>query len=157
MSSYANSGRIARIANRISSGKVNIEMPFFPSVMSIMLLAVGYMIVSAVGISVFDKCSNEDVKNSRMYMNIRRYLTHTLTIALTIPATLLATSLVRNDTAFFFIIYGLMGFIGGAMALDLSTKCPSENKQTTQMWTGIGMGIYLMFLFFGFFGVNRRL
>lgn len=156
MSSYENSGRIARLANRISRGKVDIEMPFFPSVMSIMLLAIGYMIVSAVGISVFDKCTNEDVKNSQMYLNIRRYLTHTMTIGLTIPATLMATSFVRNDTAFFLIIYGLMGFIGGAMALDLSTKCPSENKQVTQMWTGIGMGIYLMFLFFGFWGVGRN-
>jgi hypothetical protein len=84
------------------------------------------MVTASIGINVFSKC--DSMKGKPVQENLNKYLAITLTIALTIPFTLLVTKLANNEAGVFMIIYSLMGLIGGAAALNWTLNCPDAKE-----------------------------
>jgi len=128
MSNIAASERASRMYNNaraIASGKVDLEVSWM-TVFGILLLGFFYMVTAAIGINVFSKC--DSMKGKPVQENLNKYLAITLTIALTIPFTLLVTKLANNEAGVFMIIYSLMGLIGGAAALNWTLNCPDAKE-----------------------------
>jgi hypothetical protein len=117
--------RMYNNARAIASGKVDLEVSW-TTVGGILILGFLYMITASIGINIFSKC--EAMKGKPVQENLNKYLAATLTIALTIPFTLLVTKLVKNEAGVFMLIYSLMGLIGGAAALNWSLKCPNAKE-----------------------------
>ena len=118
------------IAQKVISGKIDLEMPLW-TVIFLGLIAAAYVTVTSLGMSIYNNCEGL-TEESKMHDNLYRYLSHTLTIAIVIPATLLFTKLFSKDAAAFLFLYSVMGVVGSAIAFNSSKKCDSvdESKQT---------------------------
>ena len=77
-------------------------------------------------------------------------MSHTLVIALTIPFTLLLTKMFNSDTGAFMILYGLMGLVVSAAAVDLTRKC-NVGDQLKVMWSRFSLGLHTLVLLIGLF------
>ena len=53
------------------------------------------------------KC--EGIQGSEKYQNLKMFMSHTMTIAITIPVVLLLMKLVKNEGGVFTIVYSIMG------------------------------------------------
>lgn len=114
-------------AKDITSGKIDLEVSG-KTVMGIIILGVVYVIISSIGMSIYSEC--EDMKDKPIQKNLNKYLAATLTIALTIPFTLLVTKFVKNEGAVFTLIYSVMGLVGSAAALNWAVRC--ENAKNSE-------------------------
>jgi hypothetical protein len=85
-------------AKNIATGKTDLEVSYI-TVAGILFLGFFYMVISSIGMSIYSKC--DAMKGQKVQENLNKYLAATLTIALTIPFTLLVTKLVKNEGAFF--------------------------------------------------------
>jgi hypothetical protein len=117
-------------AKAIASGKVDLEVSW-GTVGGILLLGFFYMVTASIGIGVFSKC--DSMKGKPVQENLNKYLAATLTIALTIPFTLLVTKLAKNEAGVFMLIYSLMGLVGAAAASTgpSSVQMPRRPKRAT--------------------------
>jgi hypothetical protein len=77
-------------------------------------------------------------------------LAATLTIALTIPFTLLVTKLVKNEGAFFTFIYSVMGLVGSAAALNWTLKCENV-KNSEKNYAAFSTAMFTLTLLVSFF------
>lgn len=119
------SNKAYNLAQKVISGKIDLEMPLW-TVILIGMIAAAYVTVTSIGMSVYDKC--EPLKDSKMHQNLRSYLSYTLTIALTIPFTLLYTKMFSKDAAAFILLYSIMGIVGSAIAVNNARKCPDVDE-----------------------------
>jgi len=134
--------QIYDIAKGVMDGRLDIELPMI-SVFTIFVLALIYMVTASMGIDMYETCDN--VEKSK---KINQYMSHTLTIALTIPFTLLITKLFGNDTGAFMILYGIMGTLTSYFALDLVRKCDNQ-LALRDVWTKFTLGLYILVLIIG--------
>ena len=134
-------------AKNIASGKVDLEVSM-TTVMGILFLGFFYMIVSAIGMRIYSKC--EAMKGKKVQDNLNKYLAATLTIALTIPFTLLVTKFAKNEGAVFALIYSIMGLVGSAAALNWTLKCENAKKQE-KGFAGFSVALFSMTLLFSFY------
>ena len=134
--------QIYDIAKGVMDGRLDIELPMI-SVFTIFVLALIYMVTASMGIDMYETCDNVE-KNKR----INQYMSYTLTIALTIPFTLLVTKMFGNDTGAFMILYGLMGTLTSYFAFDLVKKCNNE-LALRDVWTKFTLGLYVIVLIIG--------
>lgn len=139
-------------AKNISSGKVDLEVSW-GTIGLIMLLAIFYMAVSSVGIDTFKKC--EELKGNTVQENLNKYLAATLTIALTIPFTLLVTKFAKNEASVFMLIYAIMGLVGSAGTLNYSVKCKNSKKQA-KGFAGFGVASFTCALLISLFLMTRK-
>jgi len=123
-------------------GRLDIELPMI-SVFTIFVLALIYMVTASMGIDMYETCDNVE-KSKR----INQYMSYTLTIALTIPFTLLITKLFGNDTGAFMILYGIMGTLTSYFAFDLVRKCDNQ-LALRDVWTKFTLGLYTLVLIIG--------
>lgn len=138
-------------AKNISSGKLELEISW-GTIGTIMLLAIFYMAITATGISIFTKC--EEMKGKTVQENLNKYLAATLTIALTIPFTLLVTKFARNESAVFMMIYAIMGLVGSAATLNWSIKCKNSKKEA-KGFAGFGVASFSCVLLTSLFLMSR--
>jgi hypothetical protein len=134
-------------AKNIASGKIDLEVSG-NTVMGILFLGFIYMIISSIGMSIYSKC--DAMKGQPVQENLNKYLAATLTIALTIPFTLLVTKFVKNEGAVFALIYSIMGLVGSAAALNWAVKCENA-KNSDKTFAGLTTALYTMTLFFSFY------
>lgn len=139
-------------AKNISSGKVELEISW-GTVGTILLLGFVYMVISAVGIDTFKKC--EELKDQKVQENLNKYLAASLTIALTIPFTLLVTKFAQNETAAFMLIYAIMGLVGSAATLNYTMKCKNSKKEA-KGFAGFGVASFSLVLIISVFLLTRR-
>ena len=117
------------------------------TVATITFLAFFYMVTSSIGISVYSKC--DSMKGKKIQENLNKYLAATLTIGLTIPATLMLSKFVigtSSETAVFMLIYSLMGLIGSAAALNWTVRCP-EAKKDEKGYAAFTLTLFILTLF----------
>ena len=135
-------------ARNIVSGKVDVEVSWM-TVMGILLLGVFYVAISSIGMTIYSNC--EAMKKEKVQENLNKFLAATLTIALTIPFTLLVTKFVKNEGLVFTFIYSVMGLVGSAAALNWTLKC-EEAKQSEKGFAGFTTALFsctlLMSMFF---------
>lgn len=139
--------RIYNNAKAIASGKIDLEVSW-TTVFGILFLGFMYMITASIGINVFANC--ESMKDDIIQENLNKYLAATLTIALTIPFTLLVTKFAKNEAGVFMLIYAIMGLVGSATALNWTLKCPNakEAEKNYSIMTTIIFSIILLISFF---------
>ena len=134
-------------AKNIASGKIDLEVSG-KTAMGILFLGFIYMIISSIGMSIYSKC--DAMKGQPVQENLNKYLAATLTIALTIPFTLLVTKFVKNEGAVFALIYSIMGLVGSAAALNWAVKCENA-KNSDKTFAGLTTALYTMTLLFSFY------
>ncbi len=134
-------------AKNIASGKIDLEVSGL-TVMGILFLGIIYMIISSIGMSIYSKC--DAMKGQPVQENLNKYLAATLTIALTIPFTLLVTKFVKNEGAVFTLIYSVMGLVGSVAALNWAVKCENA-KNSEKNFAGVTTALFSMTLLYSFF------
>jgi hypothetical protein len=134
-------------AKNIATGKTDLEVSYI-TVAGILFLGFFYMIISSIGMSVYSKC--DAMKGQKVQENLNKYLAATLTIALTIPFTLLVTKLVKNEGAFFTLIYSVMGLVGSAAALNWTLKCENA-KNSEKNYAAFSTAMFTLTLLVSFF------
>lgn len=139
-------------AKNIASGKVDLEVSM-STVMGIMFLGFFYMVVSSIGMKVYSKC--DAMKGQKVQENLNKYLAATLTIALTIPFTLLVTKFVNNEAGFFMLMYSIMGLVGSAAALNWTVKC-NDAKSSEKGFAGFSVALFTMTLLASFYVLKPK-
>jgi hypothetical protein len=134
-------------AKNIASGKIDLEVSG-ETVMGIIFLGFIYMIISSIGMNIYSKC--DAMKGQPVQENLNKYLAATLTIALTIPFTLLVTKFVKNEGAVFALIYSIMGLVGSAAALNWAVKCENA-KSSDKNFAALTTAVYSLTLMFSFY------
>ena len=134
-------------AKNIASGKIDLEVSGL-TVMGILVLGFIYMIISSIGMNIYSKC--DAMKGQPVQENLNKYLAATLTIALTIPFTLLVTKFVKNEGAVFALIYSIMGLVGSAAALNWAVKCENA-KSSDKNFAALTTAVYSLTLMFSFY------
>ena len=134
-------------AKNIASGKIDLEVSGL-TVMGILFLGFIYMIISSIGMNIYSKC--DAMKGQPVQENLNKYLAATLTIALTIPFTLLVTKFVKNEGAVFALIYSIMGLVGSAAALNWAVKCENA-KSSDKNFAALTTAVYSLTLMFSFY------
>lgn len=150
MSNLSVNERASRIYNNakaIASGRLDLEVSW-TTVGGILILGFIYMITASIGINIFSKC--DSMKGKLIQENLNKYLAATLTIALTIPFTLLVTKFAKNEAGVFMLLYSIMGLVGAAAALNWTLKCPNtkETEKTYSIFSVILFTITLLASFF---------
>jgi hypothetical protein len=138
-------------AKNLSSGKLELEISW-GTIGLIMLLATVYMGIASTGINTFSKC--EEMKGKTVQENLNKYLAATLTIALTIPFTLLVMKFAKNESAAFMMIYAIMGLVGSAATLNWSIKCKNSKKEA-KGFAGFGVASFSCALLVALFLFSR--
>src|SRR5210317_2399314 len=139
-------------AKKLASGTLQLEIKW-STVGLILLMGFLYMIISSIGMSIFAKC--DAMKGKPVQENLNKYLAATLTIALTIPFTLLITKLANNEAGVFMLIYSLMGLIGGAAALNWTLKCP-DAKEAEKGYSAFSVVLFTITLLASFYVMKPK-
>lgn len=134
-------------AKNIATGKTDLEVSY-TTVAGILFLGFFYMVTSSIGMSIYSKC--DAMKGQKVQENLNKYLAATLTIALTIPFTLLVTKLVKNEGAFFTLIYSVMGLVGSAAALNWTLKCDNA-KNSEKNYAAFSTAMFTLTLLVSFY------
>lgn len=132
-------GAITSLASNILNERIDIEISTL-SVALITALGFVYMVVAALGIDIFSK--SDKFKDSTMHENFNKYLAATLTIGLTMPATLILLKMVKSDGAAFSIVYAIMGIIGSAIVLNWTTN-DTEKRESAQIFSGLTLASFI--------------
>lgn len=139
-------------AKRLATGKVQLEMSM-GQIFVLVILGIFYIAVSSSGIDIYNNCPA--VQSSKSLTNTKHYLAYTLTIALTIPFTLLAAKVASKDLAFWMTFYGVMGLTGAAMTLHFTRKCDNA-KKSAKGFAGFGLTMYIVALLAGLFMLTKK-
>lgn len=85
------------------------------------------------------------------------FLSHTLTMALTLFFTLLFSKYIKSDGAFFCTVITLVGVIAGAMTVALTRECNDTADKSARNYgiAAIVINIILMFISIYFMMKNR--
>ena len=95
-------------AKKIQNGKVDLEISM-GALMVLLMCGVFYMVIASIGIDTYAKC--DAVKGKKSYENLKLFMSYTLTIAITIPFTLLMAKVFKRDAAMWMTFYGIMGLV----------------------------------------------
>ena len=111
----------------------------------IITLAIFYTVITAMGISLFNKCNG--IQDSEMWQNIKMYLSHTMTIGIMIPVVFIIQKMFKKKGWSIGMLYAIMGLIGSAMVLGMaqSDECKSkDDKQHVRNMGIAGLVIYIL-------------
>lgn len=114
--------------------------------MAIFVVVMIYMGTGIAGIKTFIEC--DKVQTSQKWKNIKMFLSHTLTMALTLFFTLLFSKYIKSDGAFFCTVITLVGVIAGAMTVALTRECNDTADKSARNYgiASIVINIVLMFI-----------
>ena len=146
---------LASIINKLQTGKIEIEIGFI-QVALIVILGIFYVAISALGLDKYNKC--EAIQSSEKYANLKMFMSHTMTIAITIPVVLLLMKFVKNEGGVFTLIYSIMGLTASAIAYDVMSQdeCKQYVEETDKNYAiGSIIGWILLLLMGGFFAFKK--
>ena len=154
MSSNYSPAYMGTLMAKIQTGRVDIELDY-KAILLVTALAIGYVIISGSTMTKFRQC--EEAKKSGHYKSLESLLSHTMTIAITIPVTFFLASRINKDLALWSMFYGVMGLIGSAVALDIARKCKKEGEdaEASQTISAIGVAVYGCAMLIGGFVLFR--
>lgn len=139
-------------AKKIQNGKVDLEISM-GALMVLLMCGVFYMVIASIGIDTYAKC--DAVKGKKSYENLKLFMSYTLTIAITIPFTLLMAKVFKRDAAMWMTFYGIMGLICSAMTVHLANKCKNATKQSRQ-FSYFALPSFICTLLIGGFLLTRK-
>lgn len=144
--------RLYAQAKKIQTGKVDVEISM-GALMVLLLCGVFYLVIASIGIDTYAKC--DAVKGKKSYDNLKQFMSYTLTIALTIPFTLMMAKVFKKDMAMWMSFYGLMGLICSAMTVHLTNKCKNATKSSRQ-FSYVALPGFICCLMTGLFLLTRK-
>ena len=147
--------KLVNVVNNLKSGAIETEFGY-PQVGLIILLGIFYIAVTALGIDKYNKC--EGIQDSEKYQNLKMFMSHTMTIAITIPLVLLLVKFVKNEGGVFTIVYAIMGLTASAIAVDImrQPECEDMVKTSDMNFAKLSVGGWLVLLLAGSFFTFKK-
>ena len=110
-----------------------------------------YLVIAALGIDMFNKCPEQEGKSTQE--NLKNFLSYTLTIALTVPCTLLMAKTAGSKlSGIIVLLFGIMGIVGSSAALNWSRTCDDAKKDQSKLaFSAISLVIFLLAFLGGLF------
>ena len=110
-----------------------------------------YLVIASLGINMFNKCPEQ--KGDSTQENLKNFLSYTLTIALTIPCTLLLAKTAGSKlSGIIVLLFGIMGVVGSSAALNWARTCASAKKDQSKMaFSAVSLVIFLLAFLSGLF------
>ena len=147
--------KLVNIVNKLKTGKIETEIGYAQVGLTI-LLGIFFVAITALGIDKYNKC--EGIKDSEKYQNLKMLMSHTMTIAITIPVVLLLMKLVNNEGGVFTIVYSIMGLTASAIAVDImrQPECEDTVKTSDMNFAKLSVGGWLVLLLAGSFFTFKK-
>jgi hypothetical protein len=110
-----------------------------------------YLVIASLGIDMFNKCPEKEGNSTQE--NLKNFLSYTLTIALTIPCTLLLAKTAGSKlSGIIVLLFGIMGVVGSSAALNWARTCASAKKDQSKMaFSAVSLVIFLLAFLSGLF------
>ena len=110
-----------------------------------------YLVIAALGIDMFNKCPEQQGKSTQE--NLKNFLSYTLTIALTVPCTLLIAKTAGSMlSGIIVLLFGIIGVIGSSASLNWARTCESGKKDDSKMaFSAVSLVIFLLAFLGGLF------
>ena len=135
---------VVSTAKQLQKQKFDLKMK--PgTIISIILLLVFYISVSALGVNVLNKCGQTD--SSEKLQNIKGYFSHTLAMALGVVTTLLTIQLFTAELSAFYVLFSLMGAVGAFMLIHAINECDPADKKGKMGYAGFSAALNMLMLF----------
>ena len=147
--------KLVGVVNKLKTGKIETEIGY-PQVGLTILLGIFFIAITALGIDKYNKC--EGIQSSEKYQNLKMFMSHTMTIAITIPAILLLQKLVSNEGGVFTIVYAIMGLTASSIAVDImrQPECEATVKSSDKNFAKLSVGGWLILLLAGSFFTFKK-
>jgi len=151
----ARNPKLANIVYKLETGKIETEIGY-PQVALVVLLGIFYVAITSLGIDKYNKC--EGIQNSEKYANLKTFMSHTMTIAITIPVVLLFTKFVKNEGGVFTMVYAIMGLTSSAIAMDImrQPECESSVKDNDKNYAIASIVGFIILLLAGSFFTFKK-
>ena len=110
-----------------------------------------YLVIASLGIDMFNKCPEKEGNSTQE--NLKNFLSYTLTIALTIPCTLLMVKTAGSKlSGIIVLLFGIMGIVGSSAALNWARTCESAKKDKSKLgFSAASLVIFLLAFLSGLF------
>ena len=146
---------LVNIVNKLKTGKIETEIGYTQVGLTV-LLGIFFVAITALGIDKYNKC--EGIKDSEKYQNLKMFMSHTMTIAITIPIVLLLMKFVNNEGGVFTIVYSIMGLTASAIAVDImrQPECEDTVKTSDMNFAKLSVGGWLVLLLAGSFFTFKK-
>lgn len=110
-----------------------------------------YLVIAALGIDMFNKCPEQQGKSTQE--NLKNFLSYTLTIALTVPCTLLISKTAGSMlSGIIVLLFGIIGVVGSSASLNWARTCESGKKDDSKMaFSAVSLVIFLLAFLGGLF------
>ena len=110
-----------------------------------------YLVIAALGIDMFNKCPEQQGKSTQE--NLKNFLSYTLTIALTVPCTLLIAKTAGSMlSGIIVLLFGIIGVVGSSASLNWARTCESGKKDDSKMaFSAVSLVIFLLTFLGGLF------
>ena len=147
--------KMAAAIQKFKNGKIEMEIGY-PQVGLTIILGIFYIAITALGIQTYNKC--EAIQDSQKFKNLKMFLSHTMAVAITIPAVLLVTKFAKNEGGIFTLMYAIMGITGSGIALDIMRQpdCKDAVKKDEKNFAIASLVLFgLLFLAGGYFTMKK--
>nr|QOR60508.1 hypothetical protein [Bathycoccus sp. RCC716 virus 2] len=147
--------KMAAAIQKFKNGKIEMEIGY-PQVGLTIVLGIFYIAITALGIQTYNKC--EAIQDSQKFKNLKMFLSHTMAVAITIPAVLLVTKFAKNEGGIFTLMYAIMGITGSGIALDIMRQpdCKDAVKKDEKNFAIASLVLFiLLFLTGGYFTMKK--
>ena len=110
-----------------------------------------YLVIASLGIDMFNKCPEKEGNSTQE--NLKNFLSYTLTIALTIPCTLLLAKTAGSKlSGIIVLLFGIMGIVGSSASLNWARTCESAKKDKSKLgFSAVSLVIFLLAFLSGLF------
>jgi hypothetical protein len=147
--------KLVNVVNKLKTGKIETEIGY-AQVGLVILLGILYVAITSLGIDKYNKC--EGIQSSEKYANLKMFMSHTMTVAITIPIVLLFMKLVQNEGGVFTMVYAIMGLTSSAIAMDImhQPECESSVKDSDKNYATMSIIGYIILLLTGSFFTFKK-
>jgi len=139
-------------AKGVATGMLDLEISM-SAASAILLIGLHYNIMSSLGLRTYKGC--DAVKSSTVQTNLAKFLSYTITVAVTIPLTLMLQRAFRRDTAAWLTFFGVMGVIASSIVTNFTRKCDNAGKTTSRIAVS-GLASYVSILIAGVFLLMKK-
>ena len=129
MSEVVRDPKLSSIVRKLRAGSIEVEIGYM-QVLFTVILGILYVAITALGIDTYNKC--EGIKDSEKFQNLKMFMSHTMTIGITVPVVLLLMKFVKNEGGVFTLIYSIMGITASGIAYNIMSQdeCKDNVKDT---------------------------
>jgi len=147
--------KLVSIVDSLKTGKIETEIGYSQVALTI-LLGIFFVAITSLGIDKYNKC--EGIQKSEKYANLKMFMSHTMTVAITIPLVLLLMKLVKNEGGVFTMVYAIMGLTASAIAMDImrQPECESNIKSSDKNFAIVSIVGWILLLLTGSFFTFKK-